>query len=111
MSAESAAPRPGLLDDYLSEAELAEELQKDVRTLQRWRKLGVGPPFTLTGVTPKYPRSGAARWLRAAALPALSVSRLPAAGSAIPAARGHMTDVPEKQEPRRLRRRGPKNFA
>jgi hypothetical protein len=63
MSAESAAPRPGLLDDYLSEAELAEELQKDVRTLQRWRKLGVGPPFTLTGVTPKYPRSGAARWL------------------------------------------------
>ena len=63
MSTKTAAARTGLLDDYLSEAELAEELEKDVRILQRWRKLGVGPPFTLTGVTPKYPRAGAVRWL------------------------------------------------
>ena len=43
MDAKSAAARPGLLDDYLSEEDLAAELQKDVRTLQRWRKLRVGP--------------------------------------------------------------------
>lgn len=63
MSAKSADARPALLHDYLGEDELAEELGKNVRTLQRWRKLGVGPPFTLTGVTPKYPRAGAVRWL------------------------------------------------
>ena len=65
MDAKSAAPRPGLLDDYLSEAGLAAELQKDIRTLQRWRKLRVGPPFVMNGITPIYHRPGAAKWLLA----------------------------------------------
>lgn len=65
MDAKSAAARPGLLDDYLSEADLAAELQKDVRTLQRWRKLRVGPPFVMNGITPIYPRPGAVKWLQA----------------------------------------------
>ena len=65
MDAKSATARPGLLDDYLSEAELAAELQKDVRTLQRWRKLRVGPPFVMNGITPIYHRPGAAKWLQA----------------------------------------------
>jgi hypothetical protein len=55
----------GLLDDYLSEEELAAQLRKNVRTLQRWRKLRIGPPVTWNGRTPTYNVESARQWLRA----------------------------------------------
>jgi hypothetical protein len=55
----------GLLGDYLSEEELAVELDKTVRTVQRWRKLGIGPPFVKRGKTPDYHREKTRQWLAA----------------------------------------------
>jgi hypothetical protein len=57
--------REGLLHDYLSEAELTAELDKDIRTLQRWRKLRIGPPFVTNGLTPIYNIDKARQWLPA----------------------------------------------
>jgi hypothetical protein len=62
--ADVAPARPGLLDDWATEQQLASELRKDPRTLQRWRKLLIGPPFSMNGETPLYHRPGAAQWLR-----------------------------------------------
>jgi hypothetical protein len=42
----------GLLDEYLTEDEEAEELKKTVRTLRRWRKMRMGPAYTHNG-TPR----------------------------------------------------------
>jgi len=36
-----------------------------VRTVQRWRKLGIGPPFVMVGATPYYPHTGETEWLAA----------------------------------------------
>jgi hypothetical protein len=53
-----------LLADSFSERELAEQLHKDERTVMRWRKLRIGPPFFLVGKTPYYPVESARGWLR-----------------------------------------------
>jgi hypothetical protein len=63
MDAKSAPA--GLLAEYLTEQELAAELRKNPRTVQRWRALGIGPPYAMNGETPIYPRSGAVSWLQA----------------------------------------------
>jgi hypothetical protein len=55
----------GLLHGYVSEAEIAAELRKDPRTLLRWRKLRIGPPFAMTGITPLYSIEKARQWLAA----------------------------------------------
>jgi hypothetical protein len=57
--------RVGLLEGYLTETELATELDKDPRTLLRWRKLRIGPPFTMNGVMPIYNIEKARQWLAA----------------------------------------------
>jgi hypothetical protein len=57
--------RVGLLDEYLSEAQLAAELGKDIRTIQRWRKLRIGPPVTMKGITPIYNIATTRAWLSA----------------------------------------------
>jgi hypothetical protein len=54
-----------LLAGYLTEAQLAEELNKHVRTVQRWRALGIGPPYVMAGMTPKYSIQDAHDWLAA----------------------------------------------
>jgi hypothetical protein len=55
--------QPSLLSGYLTESELAHELDRDPRTLERWRRLGTGPPFTMVGKTPRYRREAALEWL------------------------------------------------
>jgi hypothetical protein len=57
--------RVGLLDCYLSEHALAAELGRNGRTLQRWRDLRIGPPFTMMGDRPIYHVDGVKRWLQA----------------------------------------------
>ena len=59
-------PKPkrlGLLAGFVPESELAADLDKDIRTLQRWRKLRVGPPFILVGNQPFYSIEKARGWL------------------------------------------------
>jgi hypothetical protein len=54
-----------ILQDYLTEAELAVELEKTRATLANWRRRHKGPPYTFNGVTPIYPRAGVVAWLEA----------------------------------------------
>lgn len=42
------------LDEWLSEAEAAAEVEKSVRTLRQWRKRGIGPPYTYFGRSVRY---------------------------------------------------------
>jgi hypothetical protein len=53
-----------LLAGYLSEGELAKQLKKTPRTLQRWRRRRVGPPVTLLGRVPYYRKEGVFAWMR-----------------------------------------------
>ncbi len=54
-----------LLSDFLTKEELAAELRRNARTLDRWATLGVGPPRTCIGRTVLYRRSSVQRWLAA----------------------------------------------
>ena len=56
-------PRSNLLGDYLPEQQLAVELKRNPRTLQRWRKLGIGPPVTMIGELPYYNIESTRAWL------------------------------------------------
>ena len=62
----SAAPKPRahLIEGYDTEAECARGINKSPRTLQRWHRLGIGPPRTLIGKTIAYRRAGVRDWLR-----------------------------------------------
>ena len=62
-----ADPRPKktVLDDYLTEADLARELDKSKRTLERWRRLRIGPTPTTVGNRILYAISDVQIWLRA----------------------------------------------
>jgi hypothetical protein len=52
-----------LLSDFLTKKELAVELRRDPRTLDRWDALGTGPPRTRVGRTILYRRSSVQKWL------------------------------------------------
>jgi hypothetical protein len=54
----------GLLADYFTESQLAEQLDNTPRTLQRWRRRRVGPPVTLIGRVPYYRKQGVLAWMR-----------------------------------------------
>jgi predicted site-specific integrase-resolvase len=43
-----------VLDDWLSEADTAKEIGVSVRTLRKWRREGVGPPYANFGRAIKY---------------------------------------------------------
>jgi hypothetical protein len=58
-------PRAGILSGFLSEKELAQELGHCERTLARWRKLRVGPPFVMNGREPIYDSQQVRAWLAA----------------------------------------------
>ena len=55
----------GVLDDYLTEADLARELDKSKRTLERWRRLRIGPTPTIVGNRILYAITDVQIWLRA----------------------------------------------
>jgi predicted DNA-binding transcriptional regulator AlpA len=57
---------PGkLLADFLTQDEAAAELKICERTLDRWRRLGEGPPVTRLGRRILYRRSSVQAWLHA----------------------------------------------
>ena len=53
-----------ILAGYLSEADLASQLKKSVRTLQIWRQQRKGPPWTQLGSTILYSEDGTRAWLK-----------------------------------------------
>jgi hypothetical protein len=54
-----------LLSDYFTQEEAAAELKVTERTLDRWRRLGEGPPITKLGRRTIYRRSSLKAWIRA----------------------------------------------
>jgi hypothetical protein len=54
-----------LLSEYLTTQELATELGRNRRTLDRWEVLGIGPPRTRVGRKVLYRRTSVQRWLAA----------------------------------------------
>jgi hypothetical protein len=54
-----------LLSEFLTKEDLAAELRRNVRTLDRWDALGVGPPRTCFGRSVLYRRASVQKWLAA----------------------------------------------
>ena len=54
-----------LLDDYYRQPELAKEIDRSERTLQRWRRERRGPVVTLIGNKPYYHVTDVKDWLKA----------------------------------------------
>ena len=52
------------LQDNIPEQELADELGRTVRTLQRWRSERTGPPFIRLGRQILYRREAVREWLK-----------------------------------------------
>jgi phage terminase Nu1 subunit (DNA packaging protein) len=51
-------------DDLLTESELADYVKVSVRTVQRWRSQGIGPPALWAANRPRYRRGDVDAWLR-----------------------------------------------
>ena len=54
-----------ILSEFLTKEELAAELRRNSRTLDRWDVLGMGPPRTHVGRQVLYRRASVERWLAA----------------------------------------------
>ena len=52
-----------ILSEFLTKEELAEELGRNVRTLDRWDTLRIGPPRTVIGRKVLYRRASVQKWL------------------------------------------------
>ena len=64
-----------LLSEFLTKEELAAELRRNVRTIERWDALGLGPPRTCMGRTVLYRRASVQTWLTAQELKSSSNER------------------------------------
>ena len=53
------------MDEYLTEAEVAELLKVSAGTLRRWRREGIGPPSLRLGRGVRYLRREVDRWAEA----------------------------------------------
>ena len=54
-----------ILSDFFTKKQLATELGREVRTLDRWDTLGMGPPRTRVGRKVLYRRTSILKWLEA----------------------------------------------
>lgn len=54
-----------ILSEFLTKEELAAELRRNPRTLDRWDVLGMGPPRTHVGRQVLYRRASVQKWLAA----------------------------------------------
>jgi hypothetical protein len=52
-----------ILTEFLTKKELAAELRRNPRTLDRWEMLGEGPPRTRIGRQVLYRRTSVGKWL------------------------------------------------
>jgi hypothetical protein len=53
-----------LLSEYLTKAELAAQLHRSIRSVDRWALTGNGPPFVRLGRRSLYRRAAVIDWLR-----------------------------------------------
>ncbi len=60
----NSANGESVLAEYMSRNELAEELDRCARTLDRWHSLRIGPPRTVLGRRVLYRRASVDAWLR-----------------------------------------------
>jgi hypothetical protein len=60
---DSSDPAPSVLDGYISEADLARQLNRSVRTLQRLAARRLGPPRTIVGRLIFYDIEHVREWL------------------------------------------------
>jgi hypothetical protein len=61
--------KPGVLADYLTEQELANQLSVTIRSLQLWKVNRTGPPLTQIGKRPYYRKDAVAAWLASLEMP------------------------------------------
>jgi hypothetical protein len=54
-----------ILSEFFTKEDLAAELRRNPRTLDRWDVLGMGPPRTHVGRQVLYRRASVERWLAA----------------------------------------------
>jgi len=54
----------GILSEYLTKAELAAQLHRSIRSVDRWALTGDGPPCTRVGRRSLYRRVAVVEWLR-----------------------------------------------
>jgi predicted DNA-binding transcriptional regulator AlpA len=59
----SKSKSPPVLSDYLTKEQLAKELGKCARTIDRWTAIGEGPPQTRFGREIRYRRASIMAWL------------------------------------------------
>ena len=59
-----------ILSEFLTKEELAVELRRNPRTLDRWAVLGIGPPRTRIGRKILYRRTSIQKWIVARERPA-----------------------------------------
>jgi hypothetical protein len=53
---------PSIFSNYITRPELAKELGRTIRTLERWEAARTGPPITQLGMQPLYPRQADQDW-------------------------------------------------
>jgi hypothetical protein len=71
-----------MLDEWMSEAEAAAEIDKTVRTLREWRRRRIGPPYSYFGRTVRYHRPTFIDHFKSTqVLPARERGRYPRAGA------------------------------
>jgi hypothetical protein len=62
-------PTTSILSGYLSRAALAKQINRSVRTLERWEALREGPPVTHMGRDPFYRIDAVKEWLKSCERP------------------------------------------
>jgi Helix-turn-helix domain len=61
---EQAETEISILNEYLTKAELAAQLHRSIRSVDRWALSGDGPPYIRIGRRTLYRRAAVIEWLR-----------------------------------------------
>jgi hypothetical protein len=61
----SDAQQSRLIEDFYTEEQLANEINRSARTIARMREAGVGPPWKRLGKIIIYPKNAAKEWIHA----------------------------------------------
>jgi hypothetical protein len=59
-----AGRESSILSEYLTKAELAAQLNRSIRSVDRWTLTGDGPPCVRIGRTSLYRRAAVVEWLK-----------------------------------------------